>query len=155
MGKVANYDQNGKLKNQVVTSKFAGEKEIADLLGDLNWKKLGACEIECVGCYDSKSPLVKDTEKIAEINDRIKQSIKVGEKPKTEVQLLKEQNALIIEQNKAMAERLEVLESATSSTDEVREERKALFAEAKELGLTVKKNILTDDLKAMIEKAKQ
>jgi len=152
MGKVANYDQNGKLKNNVITAKYAGEFELRNMLDDQAWKKLGACEISCVDCYDSKSPSVTNKDRMAAVNAEIVASLKAGIKPKTEVELLKEQVEKANEQNKAMAERLERLEK---SGDTEKETRKALFNEAKELGLTPQKNILTDDLKALVENAKK
>lgn len=96
MGKTPNYDANGKLKNEVITSKYTGEMELRNILDDGNWRKLGACEISCVSVYDSKTPTKIDSVKMDAINKEIKDFVTGGNKPKTETQLLKEQNELLM-----------------------------------------------------------
>lgn len=101
MGKVPNYDQKGKLKNKVIIPKYSGEREITEILEDANYKKIGACEISCVGCFDTETKK-ENPERMAEINALIKGAEKKLEKPKSQIDLLKEQIDLLKEQNKAL-----------------------------------------------------
>ena len=129
MGKTPNYTSNGKLKNTVVTSKFAGEKELSDLLTDDAYKALGCCEISCVDCYDSGDVNAKHKERISEVNKSIKA---VKQKAKSKVQVLEDQN-------KDLMNRLEALEAKgvdVKSTYRIKLEEKA-----NELDITFRANI--------------
>jgi hypothetical protein len=161
LGKAANYDQTGKLKNQTITAKYVGEGELEQILEDRCWQKLGACEISCVNVFDSAEPSVSLPLEKQSINDRIKADIQAGTKPKTEIELLKEQIA-------ALTEKVNEPKTVTSNDgkrtiivdDNIAEEdvvtpRAELFAEAAELGLNPAKNIKTDILKDLIANAKK
>ena len=152
LGKATNYDQNGKLKNSTITAKYAGEMELENILTDQNWKKLGACEISCVNVYDSTNQKVSDVESIEAINNRIKSDIQQGIKPKTEIELLKEQIASLTEKvNNPVT-----VEAKKETVDSPEKEiRKQLFIEAESLGLTPAKNVKTELLQALINKAKE
>jgi hypothetical protein len=156
LGKVANYDQSGKLKNQTITAKYVGEGELENILSDGTWKKLGACEISCVNVFDAVTN-VQDVEAITAINSRIEAEMQAGVKPKTEIELLKEQIALLTDKvnNPVVKEgqRVIVVDDNTSEEDVVTN-RALLFNEAKELGLNPPKNIKTEILKDLIAKAK-
>lgn len=122
MGKETQYDKTGKLKNRAITPKYSGERELGDILEDNNWRKLGACEISCISVTDNGKP---DERAAIEVNERIKSLINPST-PKTELQLLKEQNALLAEQNKQILQKLEQvkpdeLKPVTSLTDEYKE----------------------------------
>ena len=94
LGKEAQYSQQGKLKNSKIVPKYSGERELEDILDDKNWLKIGACEIKCIGVYDTE--LKKHSEEAkAEVNKRIEKIVKGLDKPKTEIELLKEQNELL------------------------------------------------------------
>mgnify|MGYP001270232329 CR=1 FL=1 len=153
LGKAANYDAAGKLKNQTVTAKYVGEGELENILTDQRWKILGACEISCVNVYDSGSPKVSDIEGIKAINERIAKDIQAGTKPKTEIELLKEQNAALIEKMDSFLKHYEnpeikEVKVVPASDKEVRE---SLFWEAKKLGLNPAKNIKTVELKKLVD----
>ena len=161
LGKSTNYDQTGKLKNQTITAKYAGEGELENILSDQTWKKLGACEISCVGVYDTETK-APDLELTKVINDRISKDIQTGIKPKTEIELLKEQITELTEKvnNPAVPKNQEVKETFVPDMDIDRpptekEIRESLFIEAKELGLTPAKNVKTLILKDLIAKAKK
>ena len=157
LGKTANYDQAGKLKNGTITAKY-GEMELENILTDQNWKKLGACEISCVKVFDHPN-LDNIPEAVNQVNARINSDIQQGARPKTEIELLKDQNDKLTER----LERLEnpiVLKNQAGKeiigSDEVSTTiRASLFIEAKELGLNPAKNIKTELLQALVEKAKQ
>ncbi|HEY5590679.1 MAG TPA: hypothetical protein VIK55_06635 [Paludibacter sp.] len=152
LGKVANYDQNGKLKNQTITAKY-GEMELENILTDQNWKKLGACEISCVKVYDHPS-LIEDPTAMKAVNDRINLDIQQSARPKTEIELLKDQIALLTE--KVNSPTIPVTTHQASSVLNVAKEvRESLFTEAKELGLNPAKNIKTELLQALVNKAKE
>jgi len=146
LGKTPNYDQNGKLKNQTLTSKYAGELELRNILDDQNWQKIGACEISCIGVIDHATGQ-PDIELQAAINAEIKTGYEKGIKPKSDIEKLKEQNEALM----ARLEKLEAIKPIESSDKELREQ---LFTEAKELGLNPAKNVKTDILKDLITKAK-
>jgi hypothetical protein len=148
LGKATNYDQNGKLKNQTITAKYAGEMELENILEDQNWKKLGACEISCVGVFDTETK-EQDVTLMGKINDRLKASIQAGTKPKTEIELLKEQIASLTEKvNNPVIVEKEIV-------TQLKEDRVHLFEEATELGLKPSRNIKTDILKDLIANAKK
>lgn len=173
LGKVANYDQNGKLKNQTITSKY-GEMELENILTDQNWKKLGACEISCVKVYDHPS-LIDDPAAMKAVNDRINLDIQSGTKPKTEIELLRDQvdelskqlyyntprkTELVPEPSVLIKGTYVKIPTGRKETDEVgvipaKELRESLFTEARELGLNPAKNVKTDILKDLITNAKQ
>jgi predicted metal-dependent TIM-barrel fold hydrolase len=130
--------------------------EKTQLLEDQNWKKIGACEISCVAVYDHLNPKEIDVEVMAAVNAEIKMSIQVGIKPKTEIDLLKEQIAALTEKinNPVVPEiKKEVKTEGGEPTE--KEIRKALFTEAKELGLTPMPTTKTDILKDLVAKAKE
>lgn len=145
LGKSTNYDENGKLKNQTITAKY-GEMELENALTDQNWKKLGACEISCVNAYNHPD-LTTVPEMVNSINERIKKDIQQGTKPKSEIELLKEQIAALTEKINNPV----ITKEVDSTEKEIREQ---LFVEAKELGLNPAKNVKTDILKDLIAKAK-
>ena len=167
MGKATNYDQTGKLKNHVMTVKYAGELELENILEDQNWKKLGACEISCVDVYDSDKPSVSITADVNVMNARINSDVQAGIKPKTEIELLKEQIASLTEKVNSPGKEITGYETTdgrkVSFTDKevvtekpaAENERMKLFTEAKELNLTPAKNIKTDILKDLIANAKK
>lgn len=112
MGQTLNYDKTGKLKNNIVTPKFAGEMELASILDDEAYKALGVCDITCVGVYDTIKK-EQDANLMEEVNKRI---LTKPKKAKTEVELL-------IEQNKELAKRLEKLEGGKTETEKVETEK--------------------------------
>lgn len=141
--------------------------ELETILNDKNWEKLGACKIECINVFDASLKAdnrVSLPDDIVAINERIQKIITVGTKPKTEIDLLKEQNAELMEkmdfflkhyQNPTIEE-LNVNKNVNQEPEKTEKEiREALFAEAKELGLTPAKNVKTDILKDLIDKAKK
>ena len=137
MGKEAQYDANGKLKNKIITPDYHGEKELADLLEDQNWRKLGACDISCVSVYDTKAPEKIDKDRVESINKEIKDTITGANKPKTEAQLLKEQNEMLIA-------RLEALENGGKTVNdnvEKSNDRIALENKANDLKIQFRSNI--------------
>lgn len=164
LGKATNYDQTGKLKNQTITAKYAGEMELENILADQTWKKLGACEISCVGVFDTETKTA-DTDMMKVINNRINSDVQAGIKPKTEIELLKEQIASLTEKVnnpvilKNQAGETNTNEGEVPSNDflfrTAEELRDSLFAEAKELGLNPAKNVKTDILKDLIANAKK
>lgn len=170
LGRATNYDQTGKLKNQTITAKYAGEMELEMILADRNWQKLGACEISCVGVFDTETK-AQDTEMMAAINNRIKSDIQAGTKPKTEIELLKEQIAALTEKVNSPVIPIPFQETESfkngieswSNNPDIKpafkklekERRESLFTEAKELGLTPAKNVKTDILKDLVTNAKK
>lgn len=107
LGKEAQYDKNGKLKNQVVRPKYSGERELSDILEDDRYKSLG-CEIECLKVLDTETGEENEVRK-NEVNAFINKRIQMKAKPKTEVEELREQNILlkqIIDQTNANVQRL-------------------------------------------------
>jgi hypothetical protein len=136
--------------------------ELETILNDKNWEKLGACKIECINVFDASlkpGERVSIPEAVEEVNNRIQGLINSGSKPKTEIDLLKEQIAALNEKinSQPIFEGIDNVIKAgkkpePEKTDkEIREE---LFAEAKELGLTPAKNVKTDILKDLVEKTK-
>jgi len=125
--------------------------EKMQLLDDRNWLKLGACEISCVAVYDHSDPKNILVDEVEAVNAEIKALNQRGEKPKSEIEQLREQVAMLTEKinNPAVPEKKEEKE------DTEKDERVLLFAEAKEFGLTHAKNVKTDILKDMIAKAKE
>lgn len=111
LGKESQYKKDGTLKNQVIQPLFHGEKEIADLLTDERWKSLGVCEIECVDVFDSKTQ-VRDEHRIAEINKVIYDLANRNKKPLSELELLKQQNALL-------SQALETMKQAIPKAQEI------------------------------------
>lgn len=101
LGESPIYNRQGQLQNSTVTSKYAGEKELADLLDDNNWKVLGACEITCVGVYDTNTG-EQDEDRMHEVNDSIASSLNTKK--------IKSKLELLIEQNKKLEERLSKLD---------------------------------------------
>ena len=144
LGKAANYDAAGKLKNQTITAKYVGDGELENILTDQRWKILGACEISCVNVFDSGSPKVSDIEGIKAINERIVRDIQAGTKPKTEIELLKEQIAALTEKVNAP-----VITKPVEKTE--KELRAELFAKAGEMDLRPAKNIKTIELKKLVD----
>lgn len=96
LGKTPNYDENGKLKNKVIKAKYSGERELHDILDDDNYRKLGACEISCIGVYDTKTKKEDVEGRMDEVNAGLKD--KEVKKPKSKVELLEEQNELLRKQ---------------------------------------------------------
>jgi len=133
MGKTPNYDASGKLKNTVVTSKFAGEKELSDLLTDDAYKALGCCEISCVGCCDSGNGKIEFPERISEVNNSIKV---VKQRAKSKIELLQDENKQLKAESELVMTRLEALESNRKSDYRIELEDKA-----NELGIKFRANI--------------
>lgn len=161
--------------------------ELETILTDKNWEKLGACKIECINVFDASlkpADRVSLPDDIVAINERIQKIITVGTKPKTEIDLLKEQIAALNERinNPYVPEKKKELTEDQRMTGDLlihqfaktppigsiirgtepflepekteKEIRESLFAEAKELGLTPAKNVKTEILKDLVEKAK-
>lgn len=133
LGKEAQYHKNGKLKNDVIRPKYTGDLELENILEDMNWIKVGACEIRCISVLDTDTKK-QDAELMTNINDRIKSIMSGGEKPKTEIELLKEQNALLMKQ-------IEMQNNSKPEPVEASEERKALEGKANELNIKFRANI--------------
>lgn len=136
MGKTPNYDKDGNLKNAVIMPKY-DELELANCLDDDNWKKLGACEIECISCIDytlptktAKEIIIRNDERKIEVNKIIKGQIKI--KPKTEVELLKEEMA---EMKKMLSPKKSIDKLDLGST------RKNIEEKANELDIKFRQNI--------------
>ena len=133
LGKEAQYTQAGKLKNSTILPKYSGEMELENILEDMNWLKLGACEIECLRVLDTESKKY-DPELAIKVNERIKSIIKGGEKPKSEIDVLKEQIALLTEKVNSPAK------------EEKSESRIKLEAKANELNIKFRADISDDTL---------
>lgn len=145
MGKVKNYDQNGKLKNKVLKPKYSGEMELDHILKDNNWQKLGACSIECLEVIDTKAGKA-DPSRVKEVNELIQTQITAAKKPKTPAQLLKEQS----EQMEIMAKQIEELKKGNTGEFDKSDNRIALEAKATELKISFRNNIGDDNLLAKI-----
>jgi hypothetical protein len=109
LGSKPQYNQKGELTNKINYPKFTGEMELEDILGGMNWKGLGVCQIECVEVaiieYEGGKYIRKgvDESLCAEVNERIHNDITGGGKPKTAIELL-------TEQNEALKNRLDAIE---------------------------------------------
>lgn len=145
MGRTPNYDQNGKLKNKVMTPKYTGERELTNLLENDNYKSLGVCEILCIDCYDSieKDGVMVINKRYPQEVELINKKIKDGTKtrPKTELEILREQVA-------ALTERLDSKDAAPPVGVEdvlvdllLPETRGKLESKANELGISFRSNI--------------
>lgn len=149
LGKEAQYNKDGKLKNQVITPKYTGEMELENMLDDLNWKKVGACEMSCIKVLDTDTNK-EDISLMDSVNNRINDYIKAKEKPKSVKDLLEEQT----KQNAALLERLEKLEQrkpikpieAKLETGFSESDRGVIESKANELGVSFRANIGTQKL---------
>jgi len=151
LGKEPQYSKEGKLKNQVIVPKF-DEFELANILDDCNWKKIGACEMECISCNDytpktKTSPAVIAPNELrkAEVNSIINNGIKAAKKPKTAAQQLKDQSELMAN----MAKEIEALKNA-NLVEAKSEDRVTLEQKANELGISFRKSIGDEKLLAKI-----
>jgi len=149
LGKRTDYDQNGKLRNQVITPKY-DEFELSNILEDDNWKKLGVCEIECLRCIDytsatktEKKIIVENVERKDEVNVLIKGRIKALIKPRSEVDLLREEI-------KELKESLIVKAPKAGNVLEIACERVVLESKANELEIKFRANIGDEKLLAKI-----
>lgn len=141
LGKETQYSKEGKLKNQVINPKF-DEFELANMLEDQNWKKIGACEIECISCIDytlktktEKAVIVPNKERMDEVNKIISDGIQAAKKPKTAAQQLKDQSEMMAE----MAKQIEELKKVKP---EIKSEQRAEIEDkANELGIKFRDNI--------------
>jgi len=129
---------------------------LAGILDDDNWKKLGACEIECLSCIDytpktktDDAVLVDNLERKNEINALLKAKKIAAIKPKSEIELMKEQNALLLER----LERLENIKPVEAKLEvKISDDgRKKLEEKANELGITFRANIGNEKLLAKIQ----
>jgi hypothetical protein len=134
--------------------------ELETILNDKNWEKLGACKIECIDVFDASlkpGERAAIPEAIVAINERIQKIIIVGTEPKTEIDLLKEQIETLTEKinNQSMYKEIDNTLNAEPEPEKTEKEiREELFVEARELGLNPAKNVKTEILKDLIEKAK-
>ena len=134
------------MKNKTISPKY-DEFELQNILDDDNWKKLGVCEIECLSCIDytpktktEKAISVENKERMDEINALLDTRKKASIKPKSELELIKEQNALL-------SKRLDDIENSKKIKGEdlklqVDDDgRKKLEAKAAELGISFRASI--------------
>jgi len=157
LGKETQYNKEGKLKNQVITTKL-DEFELANMLTDNNWKKVGACEVECVSCIDytpatktAKAVSDSDVKGMKEVNQMIADGIKAAAKPKTPAQQLKDQSDLMAEMSKQIAELKKDKEEAREVEKQFRAD---LETEANELGVSFRANIGDEKLSEKIQELK-
>ena len=150
LGKDTQYNKDGKLKNQVISPKL-DEFELANMLDDRNWVKIGACEIECISCIDytpktktSKAVIVKNESRRKEVSDLILSTNKAAIKPKTAKDILKEQSEMMAK----MAAKIEELKE--NKQPEKTEGREVLEAKANELNISFRANIGDEKLLAKI-----
>ena len=157
LGKETQYNKEGKLKNQVITTKL-DEFELANMLTDNNWKKVGACEVECVAVIDyepatktTKATSTPDNKRMQEVNDQIAAGIKQATKPKTAAQQLADQSDLMAEMSKQIAELKKDKEEAREVEKQFRAD---LETEANELGVSFRANIGDEKLSEKIQELK-
>jgi len=143
------------LKNETISPKY-DEFELANILEDDNWKKLGACEIKCTKCIDytpktktQAAIIVENTDRMNEVNTQLNSRKQSLIRPKSEVELMKEQNEMLLKRLEAL-ENIKTVESKleVKVSDEGREK---LEAKANELGLKFRNNIGSEKLLSKIQ----
>ena len=149
IGKTSDYDQFGKLKNKTISAKY-NEHELTDILTEDNWKKLGACEIKCTKCIDynlKTKEIIENTDRKDEINTLLNDRKLAAIKPKSEIELLKEQNKLLLKRMVAL-ENEKIVEKEPVLKDELK-----TYYTDKEDNLQLK--TVVTDIKKLKEKAKE
>ena len=141
------------MKNETISPKY-DEFELANILEDDNWKKLGACEIKCTKCIDytpktktQAAIIVENTDRMNEVNTQLNSRKQALIKPKSEVELMKEQNEMLLKRLEAL-ENIKPIEAKLEVSNEGREK---LENKASELGLKFRNNIGSEKLLSKIQ----
>ena len=155
LGRETQYSKEGKLKTQVINPKF-DEFELANMLEDQNWKKIGACEIECISCIDytiktktAPAVIVPNEARKQEVNKIISDGIQADRKPKTAAQQLKDQSEMMVK----MAKQIEELKKVEPEIKS--EQRLEIENKANELGIKFRDNIGDSKLLEKIQSTEQ
>jgi len=128
MGKEVNHDGNGKIRNQIVESKYTGELAMQKLIDKKGYLSLGACAIKCLGCWDVKLDKKKQRVHQPSEVDRINALIKkvTGKKKQPEKISNKELFELLQKNNEELKatqdELAELRKNKTKPVDDVKED---------------------------------